>query len=313
MIMNDLLDGLRAAGEPTRLRLLALCAHGELSVSELTQILGQSQPRVSRHLKLLVDAGLLVRFREGALVFYRIAEDSEQAVLARTLVDLLPAHDRSLNRDLGRLATIRQRRAELASAYFKENAEQWDKIRALHVAEEDLEKEFLRVVGGRHYESFLDIGTGTGRILQLLAQQVDRGLGIDISPEMLAVARTQLESENIKNVHVRKGDMYAMPVEDASFELTTLHLVLHYSLDPELVLREAERALKPGGRLIIVDFAKHEQEQLRTEHKHQWLGFDDEELKQMMAESGLNCGETHVMEGNPLTVNIWQAEKTIAH
>jgi len=258
--MDHLLNGLRAAGEPTRLRLLALCAHGELSVSELTQILGQSQPRVSRHLKLLVDAGLLDRFREGALVFYRIAETSEQALLARTLVDLLPDQDRDLNRDLARLATIRERRAELASAYFNDNAAQWDKIRALHVSEDQLEREFLKIVGDRQYESFLDIGTGTGRILQLLAGQVERGIGIDNSTEMLALARTQLESANIKNIHVRKGDMYAMPVEDGSFELTTLHLVLHYSLDPSLVIHEAQRALKPGGRLIVVDFAKHQQE-----------------------------------------------------
>jgi len=307
--MEFLLNGLRAAGEPTRLRLLALCAHGELSVSELTQILGQSQPRVSRHLKLLVDAGLLERFREGALVFYRIAESTEQAVLARTLVDLLPTEDRDLNRDLGRLATIRERRAEIAGAYFKENAAQWDKIRALHVSEEQLEREFLDIVGDKRYGAYLDIGTGTGRILQLLADRVERGIGIDNSPEMLAVARTQLESASIRNIHVRKGDMYAMPVADESFDLTTLHLVLHYSFDPEVVIREAERALKPGGRLIIVDFAQHEQEHLRTEHKHQWLGFDDEDLKVILSNAGMLCGETRVMQGNPLTVNIWQAEK----
>lgn len=308
--METLLNGLRAAGEPTRLRLLALCAHGELSVSELTQILGQSQPRVSRHLKLLVDAGLLERFREGALVFYRIvAESSQQAQLARTLVDLLPSEDRDLNRDLARLDTIRERRAELASVYFKENAAQWDKIRALHVAEDKLETEFMQVVGDQHYEAFLDIGTGTGRILQLLASQVDRGIGIDQSPEMLALARAHLERARLKNVHVRKGDMYAMPVADESFDLTTLHLVLHYSLDPSLVINEAERALKPGGRLIIVDFAQHQEDQLRTEHKHQWLGFDDAELRSVLKKSGFICGETRVMHGDPLTVNIWQASK----
>ena len=307
--MESLLGGLRAAGEPTRLRLLALCAHGELSVSELTQILSQSQPRVSRHLKLLVEAGLLSRFREGAMVFYRIAEGTDDAHLARTLVDLLPSEDTELNRDLQRLEQIRKKRAEVAAAYFDENAAHWNEIRALHVAEDELEKAFMAVVGESHHESFLDIGTGTGRILELMAGQVDRGVGIDQSPEMLTLARAQLEQANLRNVHVRQGDMYAMPVEDESIDFATLHLVLHYSLEPLLVVLEAARVLKPGGRLVIVDFAPHHQDQLRTEHKHQRLGFADREIKSLFKQAGLTAGKTRVMEGDPLTVNIWQASK----
>lgn len=307
--MDTLLTGLRAAGEPTRLRLLALCAHGELAVSELTQILGQSQPRVSRHLKLLVEAGLLERFREGALVYYRIAENSEAAHLARTLVDLLPENEGEINRDLVRLEQIRRKRAEAAAVYFKENADSWDRIRSLHVAKEQLEREFLDVVGRGRFESFLDIGTGTGRILELLANQIERGLGIDQSPEMLALARSHLEKANLKHVHVRKGDMYNVPVENESFDLTALHLVLHYSLEPGLVISEAARTLKPGGRLVIVDFAPHEIDQLRTEHQHQRLGFADPEVCALMADSGLIPGDTRAMAGDPLTVNIWQAEK----
>lgn len=307
--MEALLGGLRAAGEPTRLRLLALCAYGELSVSELTQILSQSQPRVSRHLKLLVEAGLLERFREGAMVFYRIAESTAEAHLARTLVDLLPGDDSELNRDLQRLEQIRKKRAEVAAAYFNENASHWNEIRALHVAEEKLEQAFLKVVGDDHFDSFLDIGTGTGRILELLSDQVDRGVGIDLSPEMLALARTQLEQANLRNVHVRQGDMYAMPIDDESIDLATLHLVLHYSLDPALVIHEAARTLRPGGKLIIVDFAPHHEDQLRTEHNHQRLGFADREIKMLLKQAGLTVGKTQSMEGDPLTVNIWQASK----
>jgi len=307
--MEALLTGLRAAGEPTRLRLLAICAHGELSVTELTQILRQSQPRVSRHLKLLVEAGLLDRFREGALVYYRIAERSEPAFLARTLVDLLPDDDPEMNRDLARLEQIRQKRAELASAYFKENAASWDRIRALHVAQDSLERELLSTIGEQRFENFLDIGTGTGRILELLAGQVERGVGIDQSPEMLALARSQLERANLKHVHVRKGDMYSMPVENDSFDLTALHLVLHYSFEPGLVIAEAARVLKPGGKLIIVDFAPHQEDQLRTEHKHQRLGFADTEIRSLVEAAGLQPGETREMAGDPLTVNIWQAAK----
>ena len=310
--MESLLTGLRAAGEPTRLRLLALCAHGELSVTELTQILGQSQPRVSRHLKLLVEAGLLERFREGALVFYRIAEGTEDAHLARTLVDLLPQEDTELNRDLVRLEQIRKKRAELAAAYFKENAAQWREIRALHVPEDLLEQRFLDVVGERHYDNFLDVGTGTGRILELLASRVERGIGIDQSQEMLALARATLEQANIRHLHVRKGDMYNLPVEDASFDLAALHLVLHYSLEPSLVIAEAARTLRPGGRLVIVDFAPHEEDHLRTEHKHQRLGFSDREVRQLLKASQFKVGKTQVLEGDPLTVNIWQAERSVS-
>lgn len=310
--MDALLSGLRAAGEPTRLRLLALCAHGELSVTELTQILNQSQPRVSRHLKLLVEAGLLERFREGALVFYRIAERSEAAVLARTLVDLLPDESNELNRDLSRLENIRRKRADAAEAYFNNNASQWNEIRSMHVAEAKVEQSLLKLVGENKIESYLDIGTGTGRILALMSEHVDRGLGIDQNSEMLALARAYLEKEGLKNVQVRKGDMYSMPMDNQSVDLATIHLVLHYAQEPHLVINEAARTLRKDGRLIIVDFAAHEEEQLRTEHKHQRLGFSDEEIRQAMNDAGLKPGNTQVLEGDPLTVKIWQATQTVA-
>ena len=307
--MEALLTGLRAAGEPTRLRLLALCAHGELSVSELTQILSQSQPRVSRHLKLMVDAGLLTRIREGSMVFYRIAHEHESAHLARTLVDLLPDDDAELNRDLARLDMIREKRAQLADNYFQENASQWDKIRALHVPEADVENRLLDMVGTEHIETFLDIGTGTGRILELFASQVERGIGMDLSSEMLAIARAQLENEQYRHIHIRKGDMYNMPLDSESVDLATLHLVLHFSLEPALVLIEAARTLKNNGRLIIVDFAAHQEEHLRTEHRHQRLGFTDGEIVQAMENAGLTLNATDSLVGDPLTVKLWQGTK----
>jgi len=293
--MDALLASLRAAGEPTRLRLLALSAHGELSVTEFTQILAQSQPRVSRHLKLLVEAGLLERFREGALVFYRIASVGEAAHFARTLVDLLPQDDNALNRDLQRLEQIRERRRSVAEAYFNQNAAEWGRIRQLHVPEANVEAQLIDVIGSKPVNSFVDIGTGTGRILALLSAQVQQGIGIDLNAEMLAVARANLEQENLKNVHVRKGDMYNMPFDDASMDLATVHLVLHYSQDPVPVINEAVRVLKPAGRLVIVDFASHQEEHLRTEHNHLRLGFSDKEIKTAMKSAGLSPGKTQVL------------------
>lgn len=311
--MEQLLSGLRAVGEPTRLRLVALCAHGELSVSELTQILGQSQPRVSRHLKLLVEAGLLDRFREGAAVYYRLADRTDQSYLARTIVDLLPADDSELNRDLQRLDQVKRKRADLARTYFSENAARWSEIRALHVPETELEEEFVRVLGKEPVSDFLDIGTGTGRILELMANRVERGMGIDVSSEMLTVARTNLEAANLRNVHVRQGDMYNMPVEDQSVDLATLHLVLHYSDDPAQVIEEAARVLRPNGRLVIVDFQTHGEEQLRSEHRHHRLGFDDAEIKDWLEHCGLQANTPVGLQGDPLTVKIWPAIRQLSH
>jgi len=311
--MEPLLSGLRAAGEPTRLRLLALCAHGELTVSELVQILGQSQPRVSRHLKLLVEAGLLERHREGSLVYYRLAGHGASAELARTLVDLLPGGDEELNRDLGRLERSRDRRVAAAEAYFRENAADWDQIRALHVPEAEVEARLAEIVGTATVDTFLDIGTGTGRILQLFAPQSRSGVGLDNSAEMLALARARLERDGHHHVRLRKGDMYDMPLGDGSVDLATLHLVLHYSLEPDLVIAEAARTLRPGGRLVVVDFAEHGEERLRIEHEHQRLGFSDDELTGLIVGAGLAPGPMASLAGDPLTVNIWQGTRPVTH
>ncbi len=304
--MDLLLASLRAAGEPTRLRLLALCAHAELSVGELVQILGQSQPRISRHLKLLVEAGLLVRFREGVQVFYRVNDHGVQGALSRTLVDLIPQHEGDIARDLTRLEQIRAQRAEAADAYFEANAAQWDKIRQLHVPEEELEDRLRSVVGSDPFGTLLDVGTGTGRMLELFAEQIERGVGIDSSTGMLSVARARLEKLGARHLQVRKGDMYALSVEDDSVDVATMHLVLHYSDSPQRVINEVARTLAVGGRLLIVDFAPHAETSLRDEHRHRWLGFESDTIKDALSVAGLEPGPVESLVGDPLTVNIWQ-------
>ncbi|MGB0630292.1 MAG: ArsR/SmtB family transcription factor [Alphaproteobacteria bacterium] len=309
--MHDLLIQLKAAAEETRLRILAICAHGELTVTELTHILGQSQPRVSRHLKLLCDANLLHRFREGAWVFYRRAEDADAggAGLVDSILARIPENDPQFRRDMQRLAEVRKNRQAAAEAYFRENAAEWDRLRSLHVDETEVEEKMLTLISAKRDQSLIDIGTGTGRILELLGRGMARGVGIDLSHEMLSLARNRLDGAGLRECQVRHGDMYQLPADDADFDIATLHLVLHYADDPSAVIQEAARAIVPGGRLVIVDFAPHEVEELRVEHAHRRLGFSDIEIQDLLAAAGLNLSTIESLPGDPLTVKIWIGQK----
>ncbi len=308
--LDTLLVGLRAAGEHTRLRILALCARSELSVSELVQILGQSQPRVSRHLKLMVEAGLLERIPEGAQVFLRLASYSDAARLARALVKLMPETDLVMNRDLSRLQQVRDERAQRAQDYFQTVAGSWDSIRALHVSPQKVEARLLEIIGDEPVGELLDIGTGTGRILEILAPGVEHGVGVDLSSGMLEVARSNIERLGCTHLQVRKGDMYRLPVADSSVDLAIVHMVLHYSDDPLEVIREAARVLRPRGRLLLIDFAAHGEEQLRDQFNHHRLGFGDDEIRGWFRECGLEADkDIQQLVGNPLTVKFWQARQ----
>jgi len=314
--MEQLLAGLRAAGEPTRLRLLALLARGELTVTELTQILRQSQPRVSRHLKLLCEAGLLERFREGSWVFYRLAGAGQVGELAAVLSGLIPQGDLVIARDLERLEAVRSARAERAAAYFRANAEQWSRIRSLHVPEAKVEQAMVALGTPRGELDFVvDLGTGTGRMLELFGSRAKGGIGIDLSSEMLALARAQLDRPELQHCSVRQGDLYDLPLQDESADLVTLHMVLHYLDDPAASIAEAARVLKPGGRLLIADFAPHELDFLRDSHAHRRLGFAESEVSGWLTEAGLKVNKITTLppeggEDAKLTVLIWVADKT---
>lgn len=310
--METVLSVLKAAAEETRLRLLALCAHGELTVSELVHILRQSQPRVSRHLKLLCEAGLLERFREGTYAFFRLAEAGQGATLARVLVDAIPPDDPVLTLDLERLELIKRARAESAAAYFRDNATRWDSIRSLHVPERDVESALVRLLGSEPLGDLLDVGAGTGRILELLGPLAGRAIGIDQSREMLAIARARLEEAGLRNCQVRQGDMYQMPFPAASIDCVVIHQVLHFAEEPAEVVREAARVLRPGGRLVVVDFAPHLLEDLRERHAHRRLGFADHEIAHLFRHAGLEAAEPLHLPGDPLTVTIWPARRPVA-
>jgi len=279
---------LKAAGEATRLRILALLAEAELTVSDLTDILLQSQPRISRHLRLLVEAGLVERFREGSWAFFRLGERGGSAELARELIARLDAADATIARDRERLADVRAGRADAAQSYFRRHAAEWDRIRKLHAADDAVEAAIVAALAGAPFRSLLDLGTGTGRMLELFGPQIQRGLGLDLSLDMLAVARARLDRAGLRHCNVRQGDIYDLALPRDSFDVVIVHQVLHFLDDSARAIQQAARVLRPGGRLLVVDFAPHDLEFLRDQHAHRRLGFAVETVTQWLNAAGLD-------------------------
>lgn len=309
------LAGLRGAGEATRLRILALLVQSELNVKDLTQILGQSQPRLSRHLKLMAESGLVRRFREGSWVVYRLAEPPGEGALARAIVDALDPADPVLARDRARAEAVRKAHAEMAQDYFRDHAAEWDRIRSLHVAEGEVENAMVEVVGAPTFDLLVDLGTGTGRILELFAERAGRGLGVDINRDMLALARTKFDRLQLGHCQARYGDIFDVQLPDGSADVVVLHQVLHFLDEPERAIAEAARLLKPGGRILIVDFASHDLEYLRDEYAHRRLGFEGYQIARWIEQVGLGLteerrlGPSAVDGKDQLTVCLWLGRK----
>jgi ArsR family transcriptional regulator len=307
---DRLVDVLRAAAEPSRLRILALLAREELAVLELCRVLGQSQPRVSRHLKLLADAGLVERFPDGAWVFYRLASWGAARDLVDQALALVAREDAVLKQDAERLQGVSAERAAQAADYFAENAERWDEIRSLYTAENDVEAAIVAAAGEGPFERLVDLGAGTGRMLTLLGDRARRCSGLDLSRQMLNIARGNVAAAGLAGCELRHGDIFDTRLDDGAADLVVVHQVLHYLGEPAAAVAEAARLVAPGGRLIIVDFAHHGLEFLRTEHRHRRLGFFDEEMERWLAASDL--GEITMTALPPpasggLTVKVWRA------
>lgn len=308
-------DVLRAAGEPTRLRILALLEREELAVLELCRVLDQSQPRVSRHLKLLAEAGLVERFPDGAWVFYRLTGAGRQHEVIGEVLARINPDDPILARDRRKLDDVQAERADTAQAYFAENAVHWDRIRSLYVSDADVEAEIGAVAGAGRFRRMVDLGAGTGRMLTLLAGQADHALGLDLSQQMLNIARRNAMEAGLSHVELRHGDIFDTRLPDASADLVVVHQVLHYLGDPAAAVKEAARIVAPDGRLIIVDFAPHKHEFLREQHQHRRLGFSDEEMVRWLGEAELPQVELQALpptRADGLTVKIWAARRAPA-
>jgi ArsR family transcriptional regulator len=309
---NQTVEVLRAAGEPSRLRILALLAREELAVLELCKILDQSQPRVSRHLKLLADAGLVERFPDGAWVFYRLASGGEVRSLADDILTRTDDQDPVLARDFEQLQAVRAERSSDADAYFARNAARWDEIRSLYVSEAAVEAAILEAVGQEPLRRLVDLGSGTGRMLTLLGPRAATAVGLDLSQQMLNIARTHVAEAGLKTCELRHGDIFDTRLPDGSADLVVVHQVLHYLGDPAAAVREAGRLVGQGGRLLIVDFAPHALEFLREQHQHRRLGFTDAEMGRWLEETGLSEVRIDALPSarkDGLTVKIWTAER----
>ena len=307
---EDLVGALRAVAEPTRLRLVALLGREELTVTEIGRVIGQSQPRTSRHLRLLVDAGILERAPEGAFVYYRLAEDSPAAELAHRVAAVTPVSDPVIAADLAALSRVRQARIEAATAYRTAHADELEGLRELYVGEAAVEHCLLdMLVDEGPIGRLLDIGTGTGRILELLAPHTEQSVGLDVDHDMLQLARAALGEAQLSRAAVRHGDLHRPPFEAGSFDVAVMHHVLHLLDEPANAIEDAARLLRPGGRLLVADFATHELEQLRSQHGHRCLGIDEQELRHWATQAGLEVEGERTLPptapGEQLTVRLW--------
>lgn len=313
--MEDLIEQLKAVGEPTRLRIVVALEACELTVTEICTVLGQTQPRVSRHLKLLTEAGLLRRHAEGSTAYYGLRPHPDSAGLLDAISPLIDRAAPVLGRDRERLDQVRVARTDRASEYFAKVASEWERLRELHAPTAAVEEAMLRAVSKERVGSLLDIGTGTGRVLELFADRTSRGLGVDLSRQMLSIARARLDDDTLSHCSVRQADIYDLEVEDGSQDVVILHHVLHFLTDPASALKVAERVLAPGGTLLVVDFAEHDVERLRTEHAHLHLGFADTEMLAWYWDLNLDVVTVEHVDPPPgsgdetLTVALWAATK----
>lgn len=306
--MTLALDIFRALADATRLRIFSLLRSMELSVGELAQVLGQSQPRVSRHVKILCDAGLAERRKEGSWVFVALGKPASVGPVAAALDTWVKREpDHWAVADAARLAAVRADRASSAAAWFEGHAGEWDAIRSLHIAESEVEAAMAGLIGDGPLGTLIDIGTGTGRMLELFGAQADTALGIDKSSEMLRLARAKLHDRG--NTELRQADLYALPMADAAADVAILHHVLHFAQQPGAAIAEAARVLGAGGRLLIADFAPHDREELRALDAHTRLGFADDQIAAWFGNAGLQLAETETLEGGELTVTLWLGRK----
>lgn len=305
----------RALADTTRLRIVQLVAAMELAVGEIAQVLGQSQPRVSRHVAILCDAGLAERRREGSWIFLRTPGEASGSFIAAIGLALKlaekddPEFGAVCEADRQKLAAIREAREVQAQDYFAAHAETWDELRRLHSADALVEEALVIALGDAPLGHVLDIGTGTGRIAEIIAESAARVVALDKSPAMLRVARARLQHLGSERIEMIQGDFGSLPLSAASIDTVLFHQVLHFAQNPAEALREAARVTRAGGRVAIVDFSAHQHEELRERHSHARLGFSDTQMDTLLREAGYSPASPIALDGGELVVKIWIATR----
>ena len=307
-LYDDYIDALKAIAEPTRLRLTRLCAQGELTVSELMRIVGQSQPRVSRHLKLLQDAGVLESFREQHWVFYRVAQNAHCQQLISDLLEQLPMDDDLMELDQARLNELRDARAKLSEEFVETEVPDWLRLHEYHGDEIRFSDAVEQALAGRDVGHLLDIATGTGRMLKIAGPLADSGVGIDLSKKMVMVARNALAEADLPHLTVRQEDMYQMRFPARHFDTVTIDQVLYFASNPDALIKEATRVLKPRGRLLLVAFT--EAVQAKTPPS---VGIAISDIQHWLEEAGLKITATNVLPGDVLDISLLVSKKTTDH
>lgn len=307
--LSSTLEALRAIAEHTRLRILLLCAHGELTVGDLSEILEQSQPRVSRHLKLMHEAGVLERHQEGQSVWFRAVTAGPLASLVRETVDQVSHDDEHHKHDLARLRLVTDTWEVQAQSYFRKHYARWDEVRRGLIDEATVDAALRDRFAETEAETLLDVGTGTGHVLRLLGPEITEGVGIDVSRDMLLAARAAIHNEGLPHCQVRQGDMRKLPFENGSFDALSLHLVLHYAEHPNDVISECGRVTAPGGWIFLVDFGPHERRDFTRQHGHRWPGFADDSVRQWLAGAGFAGIQTETITHGAPDVLFWVAQK----
>ncbi len=310
--MAELIDIFRALADPTRLRMVSLLREMDLAIGELAVVLDQSQPRVSRHVRILAEAGVVERHREGSWVFLRVPRSGAVAELMSAIHHwpYTPPEAAQIAQDAARLTAVRADREVAADRYFAEHADEWDAIRSRYVAESEVESAILTLMQGRRIGHLLDIGTGTGRMAEIFGQAADHITALDRSPEMLRIARTKLTAQNLP-IDLVQGDFLALPLGDSAVDMVVMHQVLHFAHEPERVIAEVGRVLRAAGHVLIVDFAPHNDEELRSVAAHARLGFSDTQMENWFDAAGLQLEQVETLDGGTLSVKLWLGRRGV--
>jgi len=290
-----MLDFYKALADPTRLRLIAILDRGEFTVQELVEILAMGQSRVSRHLKILLEAGILMVKREGTWAYYRLAIASSPLSQQLPLLRESFAGQDQVGRDVQAAAGVLAHRRRRSQAFFDRHAHQWDHLVRELLPTPDYREQLLAAVPP--CETLVEVGVGTGSLLEPLSRRARAVIGVDHSPAMLQAARDALRVATLVNVDLRLGEMEHLPLESSVADVVLLNMVLHHAASPEAVIDEMARVLRPGGRLLVVDLLRHQSEWVREKLADQWLGFTCDEVCDWSRRAGFPSPSCDVVSG----------------